>query len=132
MDTIKMVATTFTNEQIEQGKALLVELDSENVSVPVALWYCDPEVGWKLLLSLPEVVKNGPQTTYEIILTALKAIGESPLLQFEDIMILRPDAPLIGILGVMARTGSGITGVYLSGNTVNGQLIPDAYIYRLA
>jgi len=127
-----MVVNTLTPELMEQGKKLLQELDASSVKVDSALWFYFSEQGsWKLMLSIPDVEKEGPKAGYETIQRALSKLGEGEAPSLDDIAIARPDAPLLRLLKVAIRTGPGISGIRFSNNVINGQLIPDAYIYRL-
>ena len=52
-------------------------------------------------------------------------------LALEDIVMAKPDAPVIQLLRQVVATGPGISGIRFTSNVINGTLIEDAYIYRL-
>ncbi len=127
-----MVAIAFTPELVEKGKNLLEELDASNVKVDSALWFYFSEQGfWKLMLSIPDVKKEGPKAGYEKIQKALSKLGAGQAPALDDVVVAKPDAPLLRLLKIAVRTGPGISGIRFTNNVINGQLIPDAYIYRL-
>ncbi len=114
------------------GENLLRELDAASVNVDSALWFYFPEEGiWKLLLSFPDVEKKGPKAAYARVQKALSKLGEGPAPPLDDVALAKPNSPLLRLLKVAIRTGPGISGIRFSNNVVDGQLIPDAYIYRL-
>jgi hypothetical protein len=44
-----------------------------------------------------------------------------------------PESPLVDLLSMAIQTAAdAVAGVRFSNNTINGHLIPDAYIYRLS
>jgi hypothetical protein len=127
-----MVANILTEELINGGKNLLQELDASGIKVNAALWFYFPEEGfWKLMLSFPNVEKEGPKAAYVRVQKALFKLKGTQAPALDDITIARPNAPLVQLLKIAIRTGPGISGIRFSNNVINGQLIPDAYIYRL-
>ena len=77
-------------------------------------------------------MRVGPHGLLQPFADALK------LMLKEDIIPAAADqfvfwvAPLIGLLRQLIVTGPGIHGIRLSRNVVNGAMIEDAYIYRMA
>jgi hypothetical protein len=58
--------------------------------------------------------------------TAVESFG------FDSIGLLPPDNPIVSVLGAAIQTApDAVAGIRFSNNTINGQLVPDAYIYRL-
>jgi hypothetical protein len=48
----------------------------------------------------------------------------------DSIGLMEPDNPLIGLLALAIRTsGNDVSGIRFTNNVINGQLVPDAYIY---
>jgi hypothetical protein len=131
LDIGKVVVSTLTPEQIEAGKRLLQELDDENVKVDGALWFLFEENFWKLMLALPTVEKDGPKAAYRKIQAALEKLKDSPRIDLKDVALVKPGAPLLGLLRATIPTEPGISGIRFSNNVIDGRLIPDAYIYRL-
>jgi len=126
-----MVASALTQEMIQSGRTLVQQLDDSGISVNAALWLLFPEVqAWKLMLSTPTLVADGPKAAYDAVQKALSKISH-PQLQLDDVVIAKPDAPLLKLMRLAIRTGSGIDSIRFTQNVINGQLIPDALIYRL-
>jgi len=127
-----MVAITLTEKLIEGGKCLIEELDTSGIKVNGALWIFFQEEGfWKLMLSFPDVDKSGPKSAYSKVQKALSKLTKKDGLSLDDIAIAKSSSPLLHLLKKVVHTGTGISGIRFSNNVVNGQLIADAYIYRL-
>lgn len=127
-----MVANTLTDGLINGGINLIEELDSSGIKVDGALWFYFPEEGfWKLMLSFPDIEKIGPKSSYTKVQKALSKLEKKEGLSLDDVALAKPNAPLMHLLKVAVRTGPGISRIRLSNNVINGQLISDAYIYRL-
>lgn len=127
-----MVATTLTDQLIDGGKDLIEELDASGIKVNGALWFYFPEEGfWKLMLSFPNIKEEGPKSSYAKIQKALLKLKKKDGLALDDVTLAKPNAPLIDLLKMAIHTGPGISGIRFSNNVINGQLISDAYIYRL-
>ena len=118
---------------INDGKALLKDLDQHGFGADAAFWFLAPDLeAWKLMISTPQTATKGPKKTYQEIqksLTRIKAEVQS--LRLDDVALLKPKTPLLKLLRVALRTGPGISGIRFTDNVINGQLIPDAYIYRI-
>jgi hypothetical protein len=127
-----MVGTILSDKLIKGGEELLKQLDSADVVVNAALWFYFSEAdNWKLLISLPTLIPKGPKTAYREVQKALSRVGGEWALSLKDVAIAKPDAPLLRLLRFGVRTGHGINHIRFSRNVINGQLIEDAYIYRL-
>lgn len=127
-----MVAMILNEEQIDAGEELLKRLDSANVQVAAALWFYFPEFDdWKLLLSLPRLIKQGPQAAYREVQKCLSKPGQQFALSLDDVSIAKLNAPLIQLLKSAIKTGPGISRIRFSKNAVGRQWIEDSLIYRL-
>lgn len=127
-----MVTNALTEKLIEGGKTLIEELDASGIKVDGALWFYFPdEAFWKLMLSFPDIEKTGPKSSYAKVQKALSKIKGKGSISLDDVALVKPGAPLMHLLKIAIRTGPGIAGIRFSNNVINGQLIPDAYIYRL-
>lgn len=129
-----MVARTLTDQMIRSGAELVRELDETKLSPDAALWLYLPDVGeWKLLLVEVKLSELGPRPFYEQIQRTLAAakpeLAELPL---DSVGLTTPDNPLVLLLSSAIRTGPGISGIRFTNNVINGTVIEDAYIYRLA
>jgi hypothetical protein len=126
-----MVIINLDDKLIKSGGTLLKRLDSEEVIVDAALWLYFPEIqNWKLLLSFPKLIQQGPKAAYEIVQNVLAKLTDIAF-SLDDITIAKPDAPILNLMRTAINTGPGINGIRFSNNVINGQLIQDAYIYRL-
>ena len=128
-----MVREALTQELIESGKSLVQKLDASGAKVDAAFWFYFPDVGtWKLMLSLPALVVEGPKKAYRRIQSAL---GQLPAAErafsLDDVAIAKPDAAILSLLRVALKTGPGISDIRFTDNVINGVVVNDAYIYRL-
>ena len=130
----KMVAMTLTKEMIEEGAALVRKLDESGVQPDAAFWFYFPDVQqWKLVLAEIKLGEKGPRQIYKKIQQVISADQmDMPDLALDDITLAKPDAPIVGLLRHVIHTGPGIGGIRFTNNVVNGTVIDDAYIYRLA
>lgn len=126
-----VVTGTLTQEMITAGTSLLRTLDQARYVVRGALWLFLPEEnGWRLLLALPEVRVLGPKALYKKLRSVINKLP-GPIIETKDITVLEDNAPLILLLKSAISTGPGISDIRFSRNTINGQYIEDAYIYRI-
>lgn len=126
-----MVVTALDDKLIKGGAQLLKQLDDAKVVVDAALWFYFPDIqGWKLLLSLPEVISHGPKAAYQVVQESLSKIPDLSF-SLDDVAVANSGAPLLNLMRIAISTGTGISGIRFSNNVINGQLIQDAYIYRL-
>ena len=128
-----LVGEQLTPDMIKSGATLLAALDKLNVLVRGAFWLLLPDQHvWRLLIASPEVRLTGPKAMYRKIRTAIGKLPVGALsIGTKDISVLDEKAPLFQLLRSAVATGPGISGIRLSRNVVNGQLIEDAYLYRL-
>ena len=129
-----MVTNLLTDQLINGGKKLIKKLDASGIKVDGALWFYFPDEGfWKLMLSFPNIEIEGPKFSYAKVQKALLKLNveEKETLSLDDVAFTKPNSPLIRLLKTLVHTGSGISGIRLSNNVINGQLIADAYVYRL-
>ncbi len=129
-----LVKDALSPEMIEAGKSLVELLDRERFPVTAAMWLFVPDSNqWRLLLASPKIQSEGPKKAYEEVLRALSTLPKGPQsLSLKDITVVESDNPLVGLLRSAIRTGTAISGIRFSRNTINGHFIEDAYIYRLA
>lgn len=127
----KMVIATLDDKLIEGGKKLISQLDKDNVKVDAALWYLSNDTqNWKLLISLPEVINNGPKAAYHVLQETLSKVSDLPF-SLDDSAVAKPNSSILKLLRHAISTDNISGGIRFSNNTIDGQLIPDAYIYRL-
>lgn len=128
-----LVGEQLTSDMIAAGVQLVSALDKLNFVVKGAFWYLMPEQHvWRLIVVSPEVPISGPKALYRKIRTAIgKGQSAGPVVSTKDVAVIDTRDPLYGLLQAAISTGPGISGVRFSRNVVNGQLIEDAYIYRV-
>ena len=128
-----MVEKTLTKEMIDSGENLIRKLDESGVQPDAAFWFYFPDTDeWKLVLAEVKVGRQGPKEVYrqiqEVLFKYSQQIGEVSL---DNIALVKPDEPIVLLLGTAIRTGPGISGIRFKNNVINGMVIEDAYIYRL-
>jgi hypothetical protein len=128
-----VVKETLSESMIKAGAVLTRTLDSLDLPVTASMWFFFPEENqWRLLLSSPYVVKEGPKRTYRLVQEALSKLPvDAPKIILQDIVVTDESHPIISLMRIAVKTGDGIGGVRFSKNVINGQIIEDAYIYRL-
>jgi hypothetical protein len=134
-----MATTTLVDNIFEEGKSFLEYLDKQNLDIRVAFWlYQKENNSWKLILSTPKVESLGSRFFYSKILRYLKSFNFqhmsnssiSPL----DIFVSSYSDNFINLLKSMIKTSPApeISSIRFSNNVVNGTLIDDVLVYRLA
>jgi hypothetical protein len=125
------VIITLEDRLIKSGALLIRQLVSETIMIDAALWLYFPDVQkWKLLLSFPDLVRQGPKAANKTVQRVLSKIDDIAF-SLDDVAISEPDAPVLNLLRTAINTSTGISGIRFSNNVINGQFIQDAYIYRL-
>lgn len=128
-----LVKEILTESMIKAGEELTLLLDQMNWPVTASLWfYFVEENQWKLLLTSPSVEKEGPKRAYQHIQEALGKFQQGmPRIDLQDVAVTDESHPLISLMKIVIQTGGGVSGIRFSRNVINGQVIEDAYIYRL-
>lgn len=128
-----LVKESLTESMIKAGEELTRILDQMNWPVTASLWfYFIEENQWKLLFASPLVEKEGPKLAYQRIQEALRNFQQgTPKIGLQDVAVTGEAHPLISLMKIAIRTDGGISGIRFSKNVINGQVIEDAYIYRL-
>lgn len=127
-----MDTTVLVNNDIDLGYKLLDFLKEKNLEFKAALWlyYSDRE-RWYLLLSSPEVDDRGAREMYYKISKALlNRPDELREVESDDIKVIPYNSKLIQLFKNVVHIQDN-SGVRFQNNVINGQLIEDAYIYRI-
>ena len=133
MDSTTLVTGLLTEDIIEGGAELVRYLDQAELSVKAALWYYEPELDtWRLVLGIDEVDREGPREIYKTVDKALWHVGLADLgVRLADVNVASPRQQLIRVLRKYLKTGKRITRSRIRRNTIGGQYIEEALIYRL-
>ena len=134
LDQAKMVEETLTPELVESGAELVRKLDASGLAPDAAFWLYSPDnESWKLILVEVTLARRGPRAGYAEIQKVLsRHAGELSGLMLHHLVLEKPDAQIISLLRKVSRTGRGVSGIRLKNNVIDGTLIEDAYIYRVA
>ena len=128
-----LVKEILTEPMIKAGEELTRILDEMKWPLTGSLWfYFTEENHWKLLLCSPLVSKDGPKLSYKRVQEALgKFPARIPKISLQDITVTDETHSLISLMKIAIRTGDDISSIRFSRSVINGQIIEDAYIYRL-
>lgn len=128
-----VVKEVLAEDKIAAGKELTAALDETSLRPTSAYWFYYPDANtWRLMYVAAMVADEGPRRAYAIIQKALtKILKDDQELSLQEIGVVEPGNPLVRLLASAIHTGDGIYGVRFSRNTINGQFIEDAYIYRM-
>lgn len=129
-----LVGDQLTPDMIKSGELIVRALDKLNLVVKGAFWLLLPEQHvWRLMIASPEVRTIGPKAVYRKVVSALQTLpAGASRIGTKDISVVEDRLPLVQLLRSMIATGPGISGIRFSRNVISGQLIEDAYLYRLA
>ena len=118
-------------KMIEAGKTLLRRLDQVRYRVYAALWIFMPETGsWRLVIASPQA-RRGHREAYRQLHSHVNKLKSSALSP-NNITVVDDRDSLIRRLKKAVITNDGIYGFEFSGNTINGEQFPDAYVHRAA
>lgn len=127
-----LVAADLTPDAVAGGERLLRALDDKNVIVDAAFWLFSSESStWKLMIASPEFRTLGPKRLYKRVQSILATV-EPPKPDLSDVSIIDSHDGLVHLLRAAINTGRTINGIRFKRGTINGVLIPEAYIYRVA
>ena len=118
-------------QKIDAGRALIQKLDAARPLIDVvgAFWYEQPESDlWKLGIAARQ--EASPRSFYARIQKLIDAEIEKGIV-LDELVLMKPDAPLLKLLRTAVRTGRSISKIRFVGNSVNGVLLPDMLIYRV-
>ena len=126
-----MDKTMLVGFNAKEGQKLLYKLDQSGLKVTSAFWcYMDEYERYRLVIVTPFFDKHGVRKTYEKIQKVLRS-NEDIDLSLETVLVMSPDARLNKAMRTKFRTGTGISGIRLTGNVIDGTYIEDAYLYRV-
>lgn len=129
-----LVKEGLSSEMISAGAEFARHLLNSQLITDGLLWLYSPENNaWSFVIASPEVRTRGPKKVYQDVRAVLSRIPkDEQRIPFDSIVVLDSNDPLILLLRTAITTGQGISGIRFSRNVINGVLIDDAYIYKLA
>lgn len=126
-----MVVIDVQVDLIEEGRQLLLRLDQSFSGIQAAMWLRYPgSNSWNYLVSAKSLDKQGPKSAYALVQKVLHKIDEGKI-KLGDIQIEKTDSGLLKLMRRAVRVNTESSGLMFTGNSMNGVLLPDAYIYRL-
>jgi hypothetical protein len=127
-----MDTTILVDKDIESGKNLIEYLDKKNLSIKAAMWLYNSELKrWYFIISSPLVESEGTRKLYFKIANIINKKRDNINFDVDDIRLVPYSSPLINLIKMAIQTGPGISGIRFQNNVISGQLIEDAYIYRM-
>lgn len=127
-----MVKKQLVAMKVAEGKRLVEALDESDFPVNSALWFLSETEVWRLLLASPVVDSEGPRAAYEGLQDFLNRSSPKYEIALDEVTLLSPRDALIGLLRGAVVTGSGVSEVRFTENSINNVFIEDALIYRIA
>ena len=128
-----MDKTALVENAIHEGKIIVENLDREGLFFPIAMWSFMPNNNeWRLILGKEDVNDVGAREYYKKIQKVLNKITPKPDITVSDISLISTHNEMAKLIKVALRPGRGISGRRFTGNVINGHLLPDSYIYRVA
>jgi hypothetical protein len=133
-----MAEKALVDADISFGRTLVEALDEEpseaGLRPTAAFWFFYPEEeAWRLILALPAMEAEKPQAVYRKVLEVLRRDGKDPSLPTDAIELASPESLLVQLVrGAIQTGGDGIAGIRFTHNVIDGQLVDDAYIYRVS
>ena len=127
-----MVNMSLSRTQIEAGAELIRRADAGGVNVKAAMWIrSEDQPEWRLLFAISGLKKSGPRAMYTRLQFFLKKKPPIDGVTLSDIVVEEPSSTVLQNMRMLFRTGPGISAIQLSNNMMNGERLPDAYMYRL-
>src|SRR5262245_25075227 len=117
-----MDQAVLVEQQQEDGKRLVEQLDRDGVSPTTAVWYYYSDIdGWRLLLAGRELDARKLEETYGKVARSLgRLVPPAQSMSIADIKIMDEKDPLLGALRAFVQTGMGINFVRLGDIFING------------
>jgi hypothetical protein len=118
------------DDQYDEGKKLIEELDKQGRKYPIILWINDSEKNdWVLLFGIHQLKKIGSKKIFTVIHSTIKEHHIN--ISLNSITLADTTSQICTDLKVMMRTGNGIGRISFFGNIINGRRFPDSIIYRV-
>jgi hypothetical protein len=131
---VVVVTQVLTDEMLAAGRLAVQRLDAAKFPFSGALWLLDEDARtWKFVVVVSKSGAHvGPKVLYQRLRRILTQGGRAnPPIALSDIFVVSKADPLIRTLSLVLKTSGSDAGIRMTGNTINGYYIEDAYIYRL-
>lgn len=127
-----MATTALVSTDVEMGSELLKILDEAAFPVTAAAWIYFPDVDeWRLVIRTPRAEKDLQGALRELA-AAMDAKGDlRTRLDLSRVKLVPPKDKILAAMGSLVRV-DGISNIRFSRNVINGVVVDDALIYRLA
>lgn len=127
-----LVTEALSEQMISAGSKLVERLDASNSEVKSAFWLFSPEDRfWRFIVASPLVITEGPKNFYKRIVAVNQlATDEEWIISLNDIGVVGTDHQIVQLIRIAIATGTGISGIRFSRNTINGYFIEDAFVFR--
>jgi hypothetical protein len=127
-----MAAAVLVDADVEMGRELLRILDEAKFPVTAAVWIFFPDIEeWRLVVRTPKAEKNLQQALLELAVLLDKQGDLRKRLDLSRVKLVPPKDKMLAAMSSIVKV-DGISSIRFSRNVVDGVLIDDALIYRLA
>ena len=127
-----MAAAVLVDADVEMGRELLRILDEAIFPVTAAAWIFFPDVEeWRLVVRTPKAEKNLQQALLELAVLLDQRGDLRKRLDLSRVKLVPPKDKMLAAMGRIVKV-EGISSIRFSRNMIDGVLIDDALIYRLA
>jgi hypothetical protein len=127
-----MAAAVLVESDVEMGRELLRILDETKFPVTAAAWIFFPDIEeWRLVIRTPKAERNLQQALLELAVSLDQRGDLRKRLDLSRVKLVPPKDKMLAAMGSVVRV-EGTSNIRFSRNVINGVLIDDALIYRLA
>lgn len=127
-----MATPALVNEDVQMGRDLIKILDEAGFAVTGAAWIYAPDIEeWRLRIRTPRAKTDLLEALLELAHAADAKGDLRARLDLSRVKLVPPDDKMLAAIGSMVRV-DGLSNVKFNRNVINGILIDDALIYRLA
>lgn len=122
---------TLMESDLNFGRKITDQLKATKFPFKGVLWLYDEDGDdWRLVVGSDLVDTEGPRETYRKLGEAISSVGGSAF-QRMRITVVSPKSALFAALRTVFADAADVEGARLQNTTVNGILVPDAYLYEI-
>ena len=127
-----MAAAILVDSDVEMGRELLRILDETKFPVTAAAWIFFPDFEeWRLVIRTPKAEKNLQQALLELAVSLDERGDLRRRLDLSRVRLVPPKDKMLAAMGSVVRV-EGTSNIRFTRNVINGVVVDDALIYRLA